>query len=99
MLEENYAFSEARAETIARTETANADCQGNLAVYKESGVVAQKQWIVGAGCCDECQELDGEIVDLDDNFSTGDDAPPAHPNCRCDYVPLIDEQANTNEEG
>lgn len=91
MLEENYAFSELRAETIARTETAFADCQGNMVVYRDSGVVDKKRWIVGADCCPECEEVDGEIVDLDENFSNGIDAPPAHPNCRCDFIPILNE--------
>src|SRR4051812_41402471 len=51
-------FGAARAETIARTETAYADVQGNLEGWKASGVVASKEWKAGAGCCDECQDLD-----------------------------------------
>jgi len=81
LLSDNYAFSDERAETIARTETANADCAGNEILYKESGVVSKKEWIVGAGCCDDCEMLNGEIVDIDENFSNGEMVPPAHPNC------------------
>lgn len=92
-LEQNYAFSEERAETIARTETAFADVQGNLDAYRESGQVQGKRWIVGDDCCDECYELDGEEVGLEEEFPNGGgDAPPLHPNCRCDVVAiLIDE--------
>ena len=82
-LEENYGFSEARAEMIARTETAFADVQGNMIAYKESGVVSGKEWIVGSGHDndDECDEnQDAGVVDLDADFPSGDDAPPAHPN-------------------
>ena len=96
LLANNYAFSEERAMTIARTETAAADTQGNLALYTRSGQVEQKRWIVGDGCCEHCQELDGEIVDLDADFSNGVDAPPAHPNCRCDFIPVL---APTDEDG
>lgn len=92
LLADNYAFSEDRAMTIARTETAAADTQGNHALYTQSGQVAQKKWIVGDGCCDECQELDGEIVDLDADFSNGVSVPPAHPNCRCDFLPLLEPE-------
>lgn len=95
MLEENYAFSETRAETIARTETALADCRGNLVLYTKSGLVDSKQWITGAGCCEDCQEVDGETVALDGMFSIGVDAPPAHPNCRCDFIPVLTDE---NEE-
>jgi hypothetical protein len=53
--------------------------------------VASKQWITGAGCCDECDELNGDTVALDEDFSTADgavDGPPLHPNCRCDVLPI-----------
>lgn len=33
--------------------------------------------------CDECADLDGEVVPLDARFSSGDVGPPAHPYCRC----------------
>lgn len=91
LIEENYAFSSDRAETVARTETAFADVAGNMAAYREASVPSKK-WIVGDGCCDECQALDGEVVAMGDAFSSGDDAPPAHPNCRCDVVPVFDEE-------
>lgn len=95
MLAENYAFSDARAETIARTETATADTQGNLALYTRSGQVDQKEWITGAGCCDECAAIDGEVVPLDAEFSIGVDAAPAHPNCRCDFLPILSDEDDT----
>lgn len=49
----------------------------------------QKKWdaAADANLCDVCEELDDEIVDVDDVFSSGDDGPPAHPNCRCTVVP------------
>lgn len=49
----------------------------------------QKRWDAAAdsNLCDVCEELDGEIVDVDEVFSSGDDGPPAHPNCRCTTVP------------
>ena len=94
---ENYAFSDARAQTIARTETAFADVQGNLLAYKQSGVVSGKQWLADADCCDDCQELDGEEVDLDESFSDGSDGPPAHVNCRCDFLPILNDQNSEDD--
>lgn len=85
-------FSASRAEAIARTEVAASDIQGNLIGWKESGVVAGKEWKTGGGACDECEDLDGEVVDIDDEFPEGD--PPLHPNCRCDVLPVLGE----NEE-
>lgn len=87
----SYAFSEERAETIARTETAFADVAGNMSAYRASGLVSQKQWVAAADCCDECQDLDGEVVAIDDDFpGDGGDGPPLHPNCRCDVLPVLE---------
>lgn len=94
-LSENYAFSDERAETIARTETAKADVAGNLNAYQESGQVEAKRWLAAPDCCDECQALDGETVDLDEDFpDDGGDGPPLHPNCRCDVLPVLTEEVN-----
>lgn len=86
---QNYGFSDERSMVIARTETAYADVAGNLQAYRESGVVEGKKWITGAGCCDECSELDGVIVPLDEQFDGGVDGAPLHPNCRCDVLPVL----------
>lgn len=89
-LGDNYAFGEDRAETIARTETAYADVQGNLEGYRASGVVQGKQWIIAQDeFCDDCNDLDGVIVGLDEQFPDGGDGPPLHPNCRCDILPVL----------
>jgi SPP1 gp7 family putative phage head morphogenesis protein len=97
-LRDSYAFSASRAEVIAHTETARADVQGNLIGWKASGVVASKQWTVGDGCCDECQDLDGVVVALEDQFpGEGGDGPPLHPQCRCDVSPVIDETQDAEE--
>jgi SPP1 gp7 family putative phage head morphogenesis protein len=88
-------FSEYRARMIARTETAYADQHGNLAAYKESGVVTGKEWVVGSehDNDDECDDnADAGVIALDDDFPSGDDAPPAHPNCACDIFPVVGEE-------
>jgi SPP1 gp7 family putative phage head morphogenesis protein len=79
-------FSEARAETIARTELIRASNAAALEAFKQSGVVDGKSWLtagddqVEEDC--EMNEADG-VIPLDDDFSSGDDSPPSHPNCRC----------------
>ena len=100
MLEDNYAFSDSRAEMIARTETAFADVNGNLNAYKASGVVQGKTWIAAPSCCEFCQELDGMTVGIDEDFpNDGGDGPPLHPNCICDILPETDyEPADEDEE-
>lgn len=92
-IQQDYAFSRTRAETIARTELATAHSQGALAGYQSAaraGVRVQKTWILDAEPCVVCQgnEEDG-VLDLDESFSSGDDAPPAHPNCECALVPVV----------
>ena len=35
-------------------------------------------------CCDDCEANEAAgLIDLDEAFPSGDDSPPAHPNCRC----------------
>jgi SPP1 gp7 family putative phage head morphogenesis protein len=96
---DSYAFSDERAMMIARTETAFADVAGNMIAYKESGLVDKKQWLAAADCCDECQDLNGEVVGIDEPFSDGSDAPPAHPNCRCDFLPIQTDEQSTDQTG
>lgn len=89
-LEESFLFSEDRAETIARTETAFADVQGNVIGWQESGVVAGKEWITAdADPCEDCDAMNGVVVGMDEDFEGGD--PPRHPNCRCDLLPVLVE--------
>lgn len=73
-----------RADMIVRTEVARAMSDGDLAAMKENGV-ATKSWVTaGTNPCAFCEnnEGDGEIG-IHEAFSSGDDAPPGHPNCEC----------------
>lgn len=94
-LGESDAFDDARAELIARTETARADVTGSVEGWRASGVVGARKWIVGDGCCDECQALVGEEVAIDEEFEDGD--PPLHPNCRCDVSPVLADEGDDEE--
>jgi SPP1 gp7 family putative phage head morphogenesis protein len=95
-VQDSQAFSDSRAETIGRTEIARAHIQGNLTAWKASGVVDKKEWLTAEACCDECAELDGMIVDIDDEFPGGD--APLHPNCLCVELPVLTEQDNHEDE-
>ena len=100
-LKENYAFSDARAETIARTEIAKADVEGNIDTYRTSGVVTGKEWILGSehDDDDECNEnADAGVVGLDEAFPSGDDAAPTHPNCVCDILPVVMDTEDQGQE-
>lgn len=95
LLSEQHAFSDWRAETIARTELAFADSQGALTGYRESGLVAGKEWITAeddlvSDICVEAGSLG--VIGLEDKYPTGVDAPPNHPNCRCVIVPVLNEE-------
>lgn len=83
-IKDNYAFSDARSLMIARTEIAKADVQGNLQIYKDSGLVEGKQSLLGSehDIDDECDDNAAEgVIPLDEAFSSGDDGPPYHPGC------------------
>lgn len=97
-LQDGAGFSEARAETIARTESAMTDTHGNIEGWKASGVVESKQFLASPDCCDECQEIDGEVVGLDDTFSDGSDGAPLHPRCRCGTLPVLSDESATDGE-
>jgi SPP1 gp7 family putative phage head morphogenesis protein len=80
-----------RARMIAQTESIRSFSQGRLDVFEKIGV-KKVVWVArGGNPCPICSDLDGEVTELGTPFSTGDDAPPAHPNCECgvedaDYV-------------
>lgn len=100
-LEDNFAFSESRANMIARTECAKADITGNMITYRESGRVWGKEWLLSSGHpeADDCEDnADQGPISLDEAFSTGSDAPPNHPNCLCSVVPVLNEPDQEGEE-
>lgn len=100
-LAEEAAFSDSRADMIARTETAMADSAGNMSTYRTSGIVTGKEWVTGGEVdCDECNEnADAGVIGLNDEFPSGDDTAPAHPNCRCDVLPsLMEEHDDGNDD-
>jgi hypothetical protein len=90
----SFAFSAERADMIARTEIARANSAGSIASYRiardEADVDVKKAWILGDNPCAICQEnADAGAIDLDDEFPSGDDAAPAHPNCECAVTPVV----------
>jgi SPP1 gp7 family putative phage head morphogenesis protein len=104
---QDTAFSDERAMTIARTESATADVQGNMAAYREArdqvGIVVLKEWITAGDdlVSEDCAaNAEQGAIDLDDDFQSGANAPPDHPNCRCDVLPVrfpTDDEAGDGE--
>lgn len=101
-IEEGYAFSDDRAMLVATTEIASANSEGALAGYEEAaneGISVKKSWLILDDACDDCQEnADAGAIDLDELFPSGDEAPPAHPNCRCVLVPEVEDGGDMGEE-
>lgn len=108
-IEDLTGFSSERADLIANTEVATANSQGALEGFKEvadtTDLNPQKVWLLGENACDDCVEnADEGPIDLDDVFPSGDDAPPAHPNCRCalgvslDGADITDIEEQDSEE-
>ena len=95
-------FSSQRADMIAETEIARVNSQAALQTYRAAGdvgVIVKKEWLIAAAnVCDECRaNADEGAIDLDQNFSSGDDTPPAHPGCRCSVAPVVQDEPATTD--
>lgn len=90
-----------RINTIARTEVMRASNYGRIKTWERSGVVKYKEWLTAFDdrTCAICSALDGERVPLDKNFSIGVYMPPAHPNCRCTAIPIIEKENMAAKKG
>ncbi|GAC1309423.1 MAG: hypothetical protein NVSMB19_23170 [Vulcanimicrobiaceae bacterium] len=75
------------ADTVARTELSAAYNGGKRELYLSAGLT-QWMWVTAHDerTCPECAAIDGEVVEIGAPFSSGDDQPPAHPNCLCTVV-------------
>lgn len=94
-LAEEYAFSATRAATIAATEMNDVLTHAELQAWQATGIVKSVQWVTspGEGVCAICEDNENDgSVPIGETFSSGDDGPPAHPNCRCAIRPVTDEE-------
>lgn len=88
-------LTEWQAVRIARTETLRAYCEGQRQAWVQRGV-QNKQWINSGGPCAVCDSITeaypGEVpINQAFSVSAGSwQAPPAHPNCRCDLLPGVE---------
>lgn len=101
-IQDSHSFSEERATTIARTELAAAHVEGNMEGWKVSGLVSMKISILGSehgeDDTDECDDnAEAGAIPLEDEFPSGDVAPPYHPNCICDVAPVLAEDVSDSE--
>lgn len=102
-LEDSYSFSPERAELIARTEITRANNQGDLLAAKDAkeqlGLGLKKVWLTDDDPCELCQEnADAGAIELEDEFPSGDDAPPGHPHCECTLIYEVDESEQQNDD-
>jgi hypothetical protein len=84
-LQDAYAFSSDRAQLIAATELHNAQSQGGYRGALKVGMKFKK-WLLSndEGICPTCSANAAQAwVPVEQPFQSGDDAPLAHPNCRC----------------
>lgn len=81
-----------RARVLARTEIVGANAEGALNTYEEAGlegVEAQAEFMTTRdnAVCPQCADLEGDVMSIDDARGSI----PVHPNCRCTWLPVIDE--------
>jgi len=74
-----------RAEMIARTETAAAWAEGNIASYRDAGV-EYKEFSAANDACPICFPLDGKVYAI----GSSEVVIPRHVSCRCDWLPVIE---------
>lgn len=94
LLMEEFQVSFHKAETLIRTEMAHIQTQAATQRYKDAGVKYVQVWAdEDERRCDICGKLHTEVIRLG-----VDTIPiPAHPNCRCCLLPVIDKQAGQFE--
>ena len=78
--------SDYRAKMIAQTELNDAFNQSVFHFGKEAEAT-KKSWITDLMPCIICiANLEDGEIGMDEDFESGDDAPPAHPNCMCSLM-------------
>jgi SPP1 gp7 family putative phage head morphogenesis protein len=79
-----------RARLIARTEVIGAHAEATLNAYEEAGVTGvevEAEWTTAGDdrVCPECESMEGRSFTL----AEARGMIPAHPNCRCAFLPKI----------
>lgn len=84
-LRADFAFSDSRADMIARTETASAQSKASIQAYSSNGFEGKEWLTAGDGqVCAACAGNQSQgAIPLHDAFQSGHTEPGAHPRCRC----------------
>lgn len=103
-------FGQARALTIARTETVSAYNFATVDAYEQSGVVESVEWLSARDSAvrESHAQADGQVVALGQAFDVGGSAlsfpgdpggPPEETiNCRCTTLPVVNEKARARRQ-
>jgi SPP1 gp7 family putative phage head morphogenesis protein len=92
-------IGEARAEMLARTETIAAHAEATLNSYEEAGIEGVDMEVEFStsdddAVCPECDGMAGDTVSVDEARGVI----PVHPNCRCAWLPVINDGQNIELE-
>jgi len=106
MAKEIDSLTKKRALTIARTETIRAHAEGSLDAMEQMGVeevgvnvefqatfIDEEAGIFEENVCPKCQKLAGLVLPI----AKAHGMIPVHPNCRCAWVPSLDEPEGKEE--
>lgn len=85
-LKTRAAFRAAR--TLLNTEFCRVQTSAEMMAYQSEGF-KEYMYIANERCCEDCQDLDGNVYKVKDE-SAGQNLPPMHPNCRCSIAPYSD---------
>jgi SPP1 gp7 family putative phage head morphogenesis protein len=77
-----------RLQTTTRTYIMDASNEGSVTAYRANAdILNGYEWLTAKDerVCPQCAALNGTTYNLNDTYR-----PPAHPNCRCTVIPIID---------
>lgn len=99
IIENVEGIGEARAEMLARTETIAAHAEATLNSYEEAGIEGVNLDVEFStsdddAVCPECDGMAGDVVSVDEARGVI----PVHPNCRCAWLPVIEDGKNIELE-
>lgn len=87
-IKDDFGSSAYQAKRLVNTELARVVSDAQLDIYRSSGIVQKVMWTatLEENTCEDCDGLDGQYFDIDKVPKI-----PLHPNCRCCYVPVVDD--------
>lgn len=87
ILQERFNVSYHRADSLVRTEIAHIQTEAAKQRYKDYGIAKVQFWAdPDERTCPECGKLHKKIYSVNDQIPI-----PAHPNCRCCAIPVVED--------